>query len=133
MELVEKEQILTIDLCARLPYGVMCHISQHNGGDLETDDVLIDMNHEGVCEFKKTIGFSFGMFIVVDEVKPYLRPLSTMTEEEYKEYEELILNEKDEKIKFCNSMRFYNSKHFDYRGLIDMGLALPAPERMYNN
>lgn len=75
---------------------------------------------------------------LIEEVKPYLRPLSNMTEEEGKEYIRLLANTQeslhyipDEKpmVEFVD---WLNEKMFDYRGLIPMGLALEAPENMYN-
>lgn len=77
-------------------------------------------------------------------VKPYLRPLSSMTKEEEKElmsicsgYCEYAFHSDiygngtyiDEAILAYD---WFNKKHFDYRGLIEKGLALEAPEDMYN-
>lgn len=61
----------------------------------------------------------------LEKFKPYLRPMSSITEKE-----------KQERYKFSafNNIEvfdWYNAHHFDYRGLILMGLALPAPEEMY--
>jgi len=66
----------------------------------------------------------------VDEVKPYLRPMSSMTEEEEKEFQEIKLSyhfDEDSYILFD----WLNAHHFDYRGLIEKGLALEATEGMY--
>lgn len=69
------------------------------------------------------------------DVKPYLRPMSSMTEEEKEE-----LRDKNILIAVSTSgtvettiggFDWLNAHHFDYRGLIPMGLALPAPEGMY--
>ena len=72
----------------------------------------------------------------VEEIHPYLRPMSSMTEEEAKEYNDLC---------FCNTpypgiaedavakfMDWLNAHHFDYRGLIPMDLAFEAPDGIYN-
>ena len=68
-------------------------------------------------------------------IKPYLRLMSSMTEEEKKEYYDL-LSRYDAScfISKIGSRLFdwLNSHHFDYRGLIQMGLALEASEGMYN-
>ena len=69
----------------------------------------------------------------VEEIKAYLRPMSSMTEDEKKEYAlfyrafscSLYERESVERIDWLNS------HHFDYRGLIEKGLALEAPEDMY--
>ena len=78
----------------------------------------------------------------LDDVKVYLRPMSSMTEEERKYI--------SDKCGFSTMgpiggvfvpvmpifavewlIDFYNSNHFDYRGLIEKGLAIEAPEGMY--
>jgi hypothetical protein len=59
-------------------------------------------------------------------IKPYLRPMSSMTREEGDELFQLMGNG-------CDSQRvdFYNSHYLDYRGLIEKDLALEAPEGIY--
>ena len=80
-------------------------------------------------------------------IKPYLRPLSSMTEEEKRELNGLLpevydftfrMDELLELIQTQKEIPFHyidwlNAHHFDYRGLIPMGLALEAPEDMYKN
>ena len=78
----------------------------------------------------------------VEEVKPYLRPMSSMTEEEKREYgkfceldTEILENHPMNGEPFpalYNSQDWLNRNMFDYRGLIPMGLAIEAPEDMYN-
>lgn len=78
-------------------------------------------------------------------IKPYLRPLSSMTEEEKEELKEISRNYLDEwehtktslerwkldaKVSYKRAM-FYNSHHLDWNGLIELGLAIEASERMY--
>lgn len=129
----EDKQLLLKDLCARLPFGVICHTKKGDGY---------------LCSINQTIfGTEYGINInplkrdyfndsETDEqvIKPYLRPMSSMTEAEKEEYR----NE-------CNkvlSMPFkinglypivdwLNSHYFDHHGLIPMGLALKASEGMY--
>ncbi len=85
----------------------------------------------------------------VVECKPYLRPISSMTEEEKEElrdtytflYSEYPFDDEDEDEEdvgghyepSAETYDWYNRKMFDYRGLIPMGLALEALEGMYNN
>ena len=124
----EKKELLLKDLCSRLPYNVKCL-------------VIFDDGTKEIMTPKTGLPNSFGRWDFYNEncsgcsnnFKPYLRPLSSMTEEELNEYENFITNEKDDQIRFCNELVFYNSHHFDYRGLIPMGLALEAPENMYKN
>ena len=117
METKDKELLLK-DLCARLPYGVMCN-RYSNVYEL----VEIDIKR-GLVYLLANGAYMPYSVISGDEVKPYLRPLSSMTEEEeahvYNGHIEFWVRED-----YCN-------KHFlDYRDLIPKGLALEAPEGMY--
>lgn len=133
----EEKQILLKDLCAMLPYGINAEI--------------VDM-----------FGYTGKIHISVDTLpaldksillrcKPYLRPMSSMTEEEKNELKEHLDAEEVD----CNGFGYseggtlenyissipysicadivdwLNARHFDYRGLIEKGLALEAPEDMY--
>ena len=106
----EEKQLLLVDLCARLPYGV--YVRYENGGIIETRELGLGTLHD----------FMFGNA----DIKPYLRPMYSMTEEEKKEYKEVL-----ETLLWTEELDFYNSHHLDYRGLIEKGLALEAPEGMY--
>ena len=129
----EKELLLT-DLCTRLPYGVMCDRLGHPKKLL------------AVSPYKKfQLEFDNGEYIPSDyeleDIKPYLRPMSSMTEEEKKEYgkvceldTEILSKHPMDETPFpalYNSQDWLNEHHFDYRGLISMGLALKASEGMY--
>jgi len=127
----EKKQLLFIDLCARLPYGVK----------------LLCANGEIVTLVNPPITIQDDCW----NFKPYLRPMSSMTDEEREELADLFnleldkLNEIDNEDKaeelasyyFRKSHQVYidwlNKNMFDYRGLIPMGLALEAKEGMYKN
>ena len=125
----EDKQLLLKDLCARFPYKVICELSGDGGKITE------QLQLGGLGQFL------YGRI----EVKPYLRPMSSMTEEEYNEWFntyntaerlELERNEYKEYISatIVGDMAKYdwlNKKMFDYRGLIPMGLALEAPKDMY--
>lgn len=127
----EEKQLLLKDLCARLPYGVICHTEKGDGH---------------LCSINQTIfGTEYGLNISPvrrdyfndseqDEVviKPYLRPMSSMTEKETNEWHKITLGQRW--VTFDNVERcanWLNEHHFDYRGLIEKGLALEAPEGMY--
>lgn len=115
----EEKNILLKDLSARLPYGTRIHIS-HPSDNAELDDWLTT----GTID-----NFSF-----FGSVKPYLRPMSSMTEEEQQEYYDLTHQEEDDvwaKCLFDKMVDFCNERHLDYRGLIEKGLALEAPEGVY--
>ena len=115
--ITEEKQLLLKDLCARLPYGVKFQGEDSNVYTLDAANYFT---------------------LQVEDVvfKPYLRPMSSMTEEEYKEYSKLwdLQDEfsTDADIRFkIDVFDWLISHHFDHRGLIPMGLALEAPEGMY--
>ena len=151
----EEKDLLLKDLCARLPYGVMVECSIESG---ESIDLILSTSHIDELVDNSLI------------VKPYLRPMSSMTEEELGEFAKLKFKNDDIwdideflEMKFgfrgfinikCRNRNsgdtwiyqvstrtpletywgidWLNAHHFDYRGLIEMGLALEAPEGMYN-
>lgn len=110
----EDKQLLLKDLCARLPYKVIVHICSR-GENTVRDVILSEDNITNAFEVPE------GWW---KEIKPYLRPMSSMTEEESKEFANM-------EIVGYNNYDWLNAHHFDYRGLIEKGLALEAPEGMY--
>ena len=71
-----------------------------------------------------------GNTTIVEFVKPYLFPLSSMTEEQEKECQKIKYSYYYDDDAFV-LFDWYDKNHFDYRGLIEKGLALEAPEGMY--
>lgn len=74
------------------------------------------------------------MAVPFNEIKTYLRSMSSMMEEENKQYQTLtpiveVVFEDDA----SRLIDWLNAHHFDYRGLIEMNLAIEAPEGMYEN
>jgi hypothetical protein len=63
----------------------------------------------------------------IEAIKPYLRPLSSITTKELEKYNELF----NKSLDTWTHVDWLNSHHFDYRRLIERGLALEAPEGMY--
>ena len=108
----DNKQLLLKDLCAKLPYGIIVHIH-----DIDVDDYD-----------RRLIGEDLD-FIELDRknCKPYLRPMSSMTEDEEREFEETLQYTQHT----LETYDWLNAHHFDYRGLIPMGLALEAPEEIY--
>lgn len=113
------------DLCARLPYDTI--VSVRNGNGRLREDVKLTPYHLAA--------------INIWDIKPYLRPMESMTEDEKKEFTDAVTWESDGKFYIDEyvDITFYqekydwlNAHYFDYRGLIEKGLALPAPEGMYN-
>ena len=106
----EELQLLLIDLCARLPHHTMVLMGD---GAIES---LINVNvYTYICNGLKGLP------------KPYLRSMSSMTEEEESEY----LNLDPLTNGWYVVADWLNAHHFDYRGLIEKGLAIEAPENMY--
>ena len=126
----EEKELLLKDLCARLPYGVKLRY---------VEDLVIKKESHII-----TLNNIYLEHILNGDadIKPYLRPMSSMTEEEKIElciraYAPDEMKTIDEKLYVIqanakNATDFYNEHHLDYRGLIPMGLALEAPEDMYN-
>ena len=131
----EDKELLLKDLCARLPYGVKIQVPYEDGSGY-FDEIVWEVNNEGPFHVN-------GWGIEYEYVKPYLFPLSSMTEEEKEELKQEHI--KDEKLyiecltmaaKGDSSMRgkviihyamdWCNANHFDYRGLIEKGLAIDA-------
>ena len=118
----EETQLPLKDICARLPYGVIIEITSWGGTVGASYDMRLDA------------GLLADLLHSEDDFKPYLRPMSSMTDEERKEYfltwEEEPL-ERRVRIPSISTNDWLNEHHFDYRGLIPMGLALEAPADMY--
>ena len=66
----------------------------------------------------------------IEDVKPYLRPMSSMTDEEEKQFQDVNMYELPYMVV---GLDWLNAHHFDYRGLINDGLALEATDGIYEN
>lgn len=125
--LQEEKQLLIQDLCARLNTNLLCFIYR-------TDDEGVGYRDEilhGYCKGDIWYEFYFreDCSIGIDDVskiKPYLFPLSSMTDEQKKEYA-LVMSGNNLSYSHLLGMSaedWFNKNHFDYRGLIDKGLAI---------
>ena len=131
----EDKELLLKDLCARLPYGVKIQVPYEDGSGY-FDETVWEVNNEGPF-------YVNGWGIEYEYVKPYLFPLSSMTDEEQEELKQehskddmLYIECLERTVKGDNSMRgkvithyamdWCNKNHFDYRGLIEKGLAIDA-------
>lgn len=112
----EDKELLLKDIFSRLPYGVK--VLCPDGEDAEL------FYEKGTLWIKYTNGFICSLEWCLEDLKLYLRPLSSMTEDERYEYLKFIIEETDDEARFLNKMVFYNKYHFDYRGLIEKGLAI---------
>lgn len=119
----EDKSLLLKDLCARLPYGVKINIRSDYTNTLE--DMELNVYH---LDSLYSIEYR--------HLRPYLRSMSSMTEEEAIVYITLTHYNTDDEGKPYRELTvaaidWLNSHHFDYRRLIGKGLALEAPEGMY--
>ena len=111
---LEDKELLLKDLCARLPYGVKVKLGDNPN--------IFDLEYR--IKFALMYGDSDKLEDILDitNIKPYLFPLSSMTEEQ-----------KEDMIKSScgigldkNVFDWFNKNHFDYRGLIEKGLAIDS-------
>lgn len=108
----EDKQLLTTDLCGRLPFGVILDHPQPYGGAYD------EMTSVNVLDGIARVLYD-GTAYKIEDVRPYLRPLSSMTEEERRE----------SMLRYgYREVDYYNEHHFDYRHLIDKGLAIEVTE-----
>ncbi len=132
----EQKDLFLKDLCARLPYEVKCQIDFDNeedaclGIERYCDDIIVS-----VCIETEEIGlYGESAFLYPGDIKPYLRPMSSMTEEEKEFYASMFIEyDGGYFTDFPDTLvDWLNKNMFDYRGLIPMGLALEAKEGMYD-
>ena len=136
----EQKELLLKDICSRLPYGVKL---QH----IKNTDSIVELYSIDLDDFYCKIQFYTykGKALTTSDegkllkpggmlrYKPLLFPLSSMTEEQRKEYDKIIYHSVElhcERyydvidVDSCDELHdFYHKNHFDYRGLIPMGLA----------
>ena len=122
----KNKDLLKKDLSARLPYGVMVQC------------ITESARMTNASPLTETLNTVLYRYVEEDniELKPYLRPMSSMTEEEEIEYDATFATIKMSDGHYDSTMTYksfdwLNAHHFDYRGLIEKGLAIEAPEGMY--
>ena len=116
----ENKELLFKDLCARLPYNVICQVEFRENGKYNSKVMLLSGIFTDEAYFTTK-----GGSIYSNEYKPYLFPLSSMTEEEKLMYEGLMIGT-DNISYMLDVIDWLNSHHFDFRGLIEKSLALDA-------
>ena len=134
----EEKQLLLIDLCARLQYGVYIENTFYSPFR-EVVKVKEQLTPEHLTILYNDIYNDENWHS--NSFKPYLRPMSSMTEEEKDNLQSLhdIISNENYGDGYSPSAwnaiteweDYCNARHLDYRGLIPMGLALEAPEDMY--
>jgi len=154
----EEKQILLNDLKCRLYTKTQCQCMWSNtakngsvGAVNELNTYILDeLERIDNPDNKDVISDIEPMF---SDIKPFLRPMSSMNGEEknefinyagyeveesvngrhYEYYLKDFVGTKEEPIVNVDAINWLNTHHFDYRGLIEKGLALEAPEGMYDN
>ena len=125
------KKLLFEDLCGRLPYGVKAKVlgwDEENEEELYVNLRVYSINTDGYVYFESN---DYDVdYVQFDDCQLYLRPMSSMTEEEIKELGEIDAK----RIVFSSRHLTYgidaeviawlNAHHFDYHGLIAKGLAI---------
>ena len=123
---IEEKRLLFTDLCGRLPYRVQV---KDNSGKVKTLSL-------GNADLARLFYEDSSIYGEKELSLPYLRPMSSMTEEEKKEWHDVIWKSQECSIEKSETATAYVTDwllehHFDVRGLIKRGLALEAPKDMY--
>jgi hypothetical protein len=134
----KESEILIRDLSARLPYGIKAEIKYY-------DDAweLLAIYANGTTYAARDIGYPIETYF--EDCKPYLFPLSSMTDEQENEWNNLFHNpldmlfeqdktnnaNRDKKLfltfkSMLDPVQWAYKNHFDINGLIPMGLAKDA-------
>ena len=136
----EEKELLLRDLSARLPYGVIVRhadpLVDNDGNETGEfwykrgylcDITTLDDMTTTIIESEGSDAEGYEHICFLDRTVPFLRPMSSITEEE-----EFKLNETTCYTQFTlESYDWLNAHYFDYRGLIEKGLAIEAPKGMY--
>jgi hypothetical protein len=138
----QEKQLLLADLCARLPYKIFAQWHHKALNKFRNVKIMkISIYGKNIDDYYINVlcqpepGVDYEASIV--EIKPYLRPMSSMSDGEKKEFHHVASLQRN----YLGDDMFYthwqmydwlNAHHFDYRGLITKGLAFEAPEGMYN-
>lgn len=152
---IEDKELLLKDLCARLLYGVLCRITDTNDKEFQREGKLTeirildtDANGTTFVLFNEHVP----CYSNITEIKPYLRPMSSMTEKEKKEFKDTFYGffqyfnhgiisdsrvwDKNEavfvgELSCSRLVDWLNKHHFDFRGLLKKGIAIEASAEMY--
>ena len=145
----EEKALLLRDLCARLPYGVQILVDsdkKFDGGFISRLSGIVPYTGKKY-DIQGPLFYQEGCLTpsTIEEIRPYLRPMSSMTKDEKKYIKNRWCYEDWDNINdFLNTYKidagdaysfvdWLYEKHFDFRGLIEKGLALEAPKGMYKD
>lgn len=132
----EEKEILIRDLCGRLPYEVKVYIKKWSKLDRKYYEGVytvesIDTSLDSIFADSESNSVEIIVGYDNDEIKPYLFPMSSMTEEQKVIYGDLCYSiiqslAKNMQSELNELINWLNRNHFDYRGLIEKGLAIDA-------
>ena len=138
----EDKELLLKDLCARLNTNLVCSIYRTDDYGVGYRDEILSGYCKGDIWYEFYFGDDCGIGIDnVSKIKPHLFPLSSMTEEQKREYYSLKhevpvchyeygdVVEEFELYDSPESFEYLIENHFDYRGLIPKGLAEDATDK----
>lgn len=133
----KNKELLLTDLCARLPYGIMVLEDinkEFDGGYISKLTTITEIKGEKMFLTKNSL-----TPVTIEEIRPYLRLMSSMTDEEYSELKKISSYYGFAPFEYIHDWApnyemtdWLNAHHFDYRGLIPKDLAFEAKEGMYN-
>lgn len=132
----EDKQLLLVDLSARLYYGVHCCVLNLNKTIREDNDIIYGIFGDNIVTLKSDKDECYMYY----QIKPYLRSMSSMTEDECKELGDLPATIENVGETLPNipyyievakpeQLDWLNAHHFDYRDLIGKGLALEVTDK----
>ena len=125
----EDKSLLLKDLCARLPYGIKAGTTDNDGSLENVWDILWYNTFANNVELMHCIEDD-SKLIDISEVKPYLFPLTSITEEQKMFLKQqnwcIAISTRGTVETTIEGIDWLNKNHFDYRGLIEKGLAIDA-------
>lgn len=129
----EEKELLFSDLCARLPYRPLISAPSFSKTPVFLKGIKI--TDDGYSDYQIYVEGVGDLFVSAEDIKPYLRPMDSMVDEERDEFEDTL--EYDRSYYYTIStptiktVDWLLKNHFDYRRLIEKGLALEALDDMY--
>ena len=136
----EYKELLLKDLCARLPYNVICKVEFRESGEYKSKNMFLSGVFTDEAYFTTESGSIYS-----NEYKPYLFPLSSLTEKQRNNISKLLIDTQNEfspygkiNMKGCDNLFICSVKqsnalinycltnHLDINSLIEKGLAVDA-------
>lgn len=149
----QQKKLLLKDISQRLPYGVHCKIDGCQEAK-QLSRIEVDYKNGHLLDFELGKEEGLPLQVYLSEVKPYLRPMSSMTDKEIRtcerygfyhvgyggfvnhrrlneDYVQIWIGERGDKYDVDKFLDYLAGRHLDFRGLIPKGLAEEAPEGLY--